>query len=44
MLRLLIKSLKNNDFGFVQSYLSSFFSDIRDGLKYLGILQRKERI
>ena len=40
MLRLLIKSLKNNDFGFVQSYLSSFFSDIREGLKYLGILQR----
>jgi len=40
MLRLLIKSLKNDDFGFVQSYLSSFFSDIRDGLKYLGILQR----
>jgi radical SAM superfamily enzyme YgiQ (UPF0313 family) len=42
MLRLLIKSLKNNDFGFIQSYLSSFFSDIRDGLKYLGITHGKK--
>ena len=42
MLRLLIKSLKNNDFGFIQSYLSSFFSDIRDGLKYLGITHDKK--
>ncbi len=42
MLRLLIKSLKNNDFGFILSYLSSFFSDIRDGLKYLGITHGKK--
>jgi radical SAM superfamily enzyme YgiQ (UPF0313 family) len=44
MLRLLIKSLKNNDFGFIQSYLSSFFSDVRDGLKYLGITHEEKRI
>lgn len=43
LLRLFIKSLKNNDFGFVQSYLSLFFSDIKDGLTYLGILSRGKR-
>jgi hypothetical protein len=37
LLRLFMKSLKNDDFGFIQSYLSMFFSDIKDGLKYLGI-------
>ncbi len=41
MLRLLKKSLKNNDFGFIQSYLTSFFSDIHDGLRYLGLLQKR---
>ncbi|MDH7517018.1 MAG: radical SAM protein [Candidatus Thermoplasmatota archaeon] len=37
ILKLLKKSLKNDDMGFIQSYLSLFFSDIRDGLKFLGI-------
>ena len=36
-LRLLIKSLKNDDFGFLQSYLSMFFSNISEGLKFLGV-------
>jgi anaerobic magnesium-protoporphyrin IX monomethyl ester cyclase len=42
MLRLLIKSLKNDDFGFIQSYLSSFFSDMTDVLKYLGITPQRK--
>ncbi len=42
MLRLFIKSLKNDDFGFVKSYISLFFSDIRDGLKYLGMMNTKK--
>lgn len=40
LLRLFMKSLKNDDFGFIHSYLSMFFSDIKDGLKYLGILSK----
>jgi radical SAM superfamily enzyme YgiQ (UPF0313 family) len=43
MLRLLVKSLKNDNFGFVQSYLSLFFSDIIDGLKYLGIMHERKK-
>jgi len=42
MLRLFIKSLKNEDFGFVRSYLSLFFSDIKDGLKYLGMIDTEK--
>ena len=42
IMRLLIKSLKNDDFGLIRSYLSLFFSDILDGLRYLGI-SRKEK-
>ncbi len=42
ILRLLIKSLKNDDLGFLQSYLLSFFSDIWTALKYLGIINRKK--
>lgn len=37
MLRLFIKSIKNDDLGFLQSYLSLFFSNIRDGFKFLGL-------
>lgn len=41
ILRFLIKSLKNDDLGFLQSYLSLFFSNIRDGLKFLGIYNKR---
>jgi radical SAM superfamily enzyme YgiQ (UPF0313 family) len=34
MLRLLIKSLKNNDLGLVQSYLTLFFSNLREEIKF----------
>ena len=37
MLRLFIKSVKNDDLGFLQSYLSLFFSNIKDGFKFLGV-------
>jgi len=43
IIRLLIKSLKNNDFGFIQSYFQLFFNDIKDGLKYLGILNKENK-
>ncbi len=39
-LRLLIKSFKNDDLGFLQSYLSLFFSNIREGFKFLGVISR----
>jgi len=42
MLRLLIKSLKNDDLGFLQSYLSMFLSNIREGFKFLGITSKKQ--
>jgi len=41
MLRLFIKSIKNDDLGFLQSYLSLFFSNIKDGFKFLGITSRR---
>jgi radical SAM superfamily enzyme YgiQ (UPF0313 family) len=34
MLRLLIKSLKNDDLGFLQSYISIFFSNIRKEINF----------
>lgn len=41
-LRLLIKSLKNDDLSFVQSYLSLFLSDIKDAFRFLGITRKKQ--
>jgi len=41
MLRLFIKSIKNDDLGFLQSYLSLFFSNIKDGFKFLGVTSRR---
>lgn len=40
ILRLLIKSFKNDDLGFLQSYVSLFFSNIREGFRFLGVLSR----
>jgi anaerobic magnesium-protoporphyrin IX monomethyl ester cyclase len=40
MLRLLIKSLKNDDLGFLQSYLSLFFSNIREEINFFIKLLR----
>lgn len=37
MIRLLMKSLRNNDFGFLQSYLSIFFSDVKKSLSFIGV-------
>lgn len=37
MLRLLKKSLRNNDFGFLHSYISMFFSDVKKSLRFIGI-------
>jgi len=42
MLRLFIKSIKNDDLGFLQSYLSLFFSNILDGFKFLGVTSRRK--
>jgi len=39
ILGLLIKSLKNDDLGFLQSYISIFFSDIKNVFKSSGKLQ-----
>ena len=36
-IRLLLKSIKNDDLGFLQSYLTMFFSNISEGLKFLGL-------
>lgn len=41
MLRLLIKSLKNDDLGFLQSYLLMFLSNICEGFKFLGLTPKK---
>jgi radical SAM superfamily enzyme YgiQ (UPF0313 family) len=41
IMRLFIKSLKNDDLGFLQSYLSMFFSDILKSFKFLGITSGK---
>jgi radical SAM superfamily enzyme YgiQ (UPF0313 family) len=41
MFGLLIKSLKNNDLGFLQSYLSMFLSNIFKGFRFLGLTRRK---
>ena len=41
-LRLLIKSLKNDDLGFLQSYISLFFSNLKDSFKFLGKKSRKK--
>ncbi|PNX49610.1 MAG: hypothetical protein BV456_08795 [Thermoplasmata archaeon M8B2D] len=40
ILRLLIKSLKNDDFGFLQSYLSLFFSNISGSFRFLGVFKK----
>lgn len=37
ILRLFKKSLKNDDLGFLQSYINLFLADIKDGLKFLGL-------
>jgi hypothetical protein len=42
ILRLLVKSLKNDDLGFLQSYLQMFFSNIRDGFKFLGLSSKNQ--
>jgi len=42
MLRLFIKSIKNDDLGFLQSYMLLFFSNIKDGFKFLGITSRRK--
>ena len=39
-IRLFIKSLKNNDLGFLQSYLSMFFSNISKSLTFFGLSSR----
>jgi radical SAM superfamily enzyme YgiQ (UPF0313 family) len=39
-LRLLIKSLKNNDLGFIQSYLSLFFSNLIGSFRFLGFSKK----
>jgi radical SAM superfamily enzyme YgiQ (UPF0313 family) len=41
MFGLLIKSLRNDDLGFLQSYLSMFLSNILKGFKFLGLTSRK---
>ena len=41
MIGLLIKSLKNDDLGFLQSYLSMFLSNIFKGFRFLGLTSRK---
>jgi len=38
ILGLLKKSLKNNDLGFLHSYISLFLSNIRSGFEFLGII------
>ena len=38
IIRLLKKSFKNNDLGFLQSYVSLFFSNIKEGMKFINIL------
>jgi radical SAM superfamily enzyme YgiQ (UPF0313 family) len=40
ILKLLIKSLRNNDFGFLQSYLSLFFSNILGTFRFLGFSKK----
>jgi radical SAM superfamily enzyme YgiQ (UPF0313 family) len=42
IIRLFIKSIKNDDLGFLQSYILLFFSNIIDGLKFLGITSNKK--
>jgi len=42
MMRLLIKSLKNDDLGFLQSYLSMFFSNILKSFNFLGLTPRRK--
>lgn len=44
VLRLFIKSFKNDDLGFLQSYISLFFSNIREGFKFLGLISREKRL
>ena len=41
VLRLLIKSLKNDNLGFVQSYLSLFFSNFFGSFRFLGFSKKK---
>jgi len=43
IIRLLIKSFKNDDLGFLQSYLSLFFSNIRNSVKFLGGISRENK-
>jgi radical SAM superfamily enzyme YgiQ (UPF0313 family) len=43
VLRLFIKSLRNDDLGFLQSYISLFFSNIREGFKFLGLISREKK-
>ena len=40
ILRLLIKSLKNDNLGFIQSYLSLFFSNLLDSFRFLGFSKK----
>ena len=37
ILRLFKKSIKNDDLGFLRSYIHLFLADIKDGLKFLGL-------
>lgn len=39
--RLLIKSFKNDDLGFLQSYISLFFSNIKESIKFLGLISKE---
>ena len=40
ILRLLTKSMRNNDFGFIQSYLNLFFKNIIGTFRFLGFSKK----
>ena len=42
VLRLFTKSLKNNDFGFLQSSISLFLSNIKESFKFIGLTSRSK--
>jgi len=42
VLRLFIKSLKNDELGFLQSYLALFFSNIKQSLSFMGLTSRSK--
>lgn len=41
VLRLFIKSLRNDDLGFLQSYISLFFSNLKESFKFFGLTSRE---